>query len=214
MTIFVGLTGSISCGKSTVVKILEKNGCIIVDADKIAKKALEPVETPYNTIVTYFEKEYEEKVEILNPDKTINRELLGHLTFKYPKVRSKVNEATHQWIFWEISKELYNHWTFFSNEKIVILDAPLLFETKVFTFITKTNVVVITSDENQLDWLMKRNNLNKEEAINRIKSQMPQEEKVKLANFIINNNSNLENLEKETLKVLNMIKKGIYTSKI
>lgn len=214
MTIYVGLTGSISCGKSTVCKILEKQGCIIVDADKIAKKALEPGQSPYETIKTYFEKEYHDKVNILNTDKTINRDLLGSITFKDPKVRSKVNDATHRWIFWEISKELYNQWSFWSNDKIVILDAPLLFETKIFTYFTKCNIVVTTSDEKQLEWLMKRNNFSEEEAKNRINSQMPQSEKIKLADYIIKNDSDLENLEKQTIEILNMIKGKTMSSKI
>jgi dephospho-CoA kinase len=135
MTIFVGLTGGISCGKSTVSSILERNGCIIIDFDKIAKKALQPGETPYNSTVEYFQNQYKDlngnSVNILEEDgKTINRDKLGSIVFADKEARKTLQSFTDQWCFWNISKEIYSHWSFFSNDKIVILDAPLLFETK------------------------------------------------------------------------------------
>eukprot|EP01080_Neovahlkampfia_damariscottae_P004821 gene4821-8407_t len=215
MTIFVGLTGGISCGKSTVSSILEKNGCIIIDFDKIAKQALEVGETPYESTVNYFQNEYKDvngnSVNILKEDcKNIDRTILGSIVFSDKAARKKLQSFTDQWCFWKISKEIYSHYSLFSNDKIVILDAPLLYETKVFSYITSCNIVVVLNYETQLKRLMERNELSKEEAENRIKSQMSTKEKIEKSQFVIENEGDLENLEKKTLYILGCIKSGVF----
>jgi dephospho-CoA kinase len=81
---------------------------------------------------------------------------------------------------------------------------------EVFGHVTHCNIVISLNEETQLERLMKRNGYSKEEAENRIKSQMPTKEKIEKAEFVIENEKSLEELEKRTLEVLNKIKSGIY----
>lgn len=92
------------------------------------------------------------------------------------------------------------------NEKIVILDAPLLFETRVLSYMTVKNALIYCDEQVQLHRLMNRNSFTKEEAESRIKAQMPLSEKLKLANLVIDNNGTLENLEEQVAKFIQQVK--------
>lgn len=98
-----------------------------------------------------------------------------------------------------------------AEQKLVVLDVPLLFETKYLTYFTSKNIVVYAPDEIQLPRLMKRNNLSKEDAEARIKAQMPMQDKVKMANVIIDNTGDLKQLEEQVAKAVETVKKGAWT---
>lgn len=138
--------------------------------------------------------------------------------FGNPSIKAAVNNATHSWIFKQISKQIYEqmdsftdvlpNWLKISNTdaKIVILDAPLLFETKIFSYITAANVCISVPEPIQLERLMKRNNLTEVEAKQRVAAQMKLEDKCKLADLIIDNSKDLKHLEEEIDKVVQKIK--------
>ena len=146
---------------------------------------------------------------LLDDKKTIDRVKLGKLVFSNDVIRKKLNSLTHMWIGKEIMKEIWKNYSFFNNDKVIVLDSPLLLETKVFYYFCTVCVVVVTTDENQLNWLLKRNKeLTKEDALNRIKCQMPQKEKIKYANFVINNDKTIDELKLKVKKMLDMVKNG------
>lgn len=189
---------------------MKELGCIIIDADAIAKKALDPGTTPYAKVVEYFGSTVH-NTDILHEDKSINREVLRKLVFENPQHRRKLNEFTHNWIFWEIAKELWNNWHSLWGDDIVVLDAPLLFETGVLTWVTKCNIVVSSSSEIQLQRLMNRNKkLTEAEAHQMIRAQMSTAEKVARADFVLDNDGDLDSLRKQCEAVFKNLKQGIY----
>jgi dephospho-CoA kinase len=201
----IGLTGGISVGKSTVSELLEKNGCKIIDADKIAREVVEPGKSAYKKIVAAFGE------EILQKDKTINREKLGSIIFSDAQARKKLNSATHPAITWEILSQTWKH----RREPLVVIDAPLLFEGGRWGLVLLCfPVILVDAPANiQCERLMKRNSLTKEEAQKRIDSQMPLEKKRQLAketnrsdDFYISNSKDLKHLEAQVLQVLEKVK--------
>ena len=114
----------------------------------------------------------------------VDRKALGAKVFRDPKARKELEEFIHP----KVKEEILE--IFQKEEKIVFISIPLEMFDKI---------IFVAADENlRLDRLMKRNNLTKEEALLRINAQIPQEEKIKKSDFVIDNNSDLENLEKQT----------------
>jgi dephospho-CoA kinase len=201
----IGLTGGIAVGKSTVSELLQKNGCKIIDADKIAKQVVEPGKSAYKKIVAAFGD------EILQEDMTINREKLGSIIFSDAEKRKQLNAATHPAITWEI---LCQTWKL-RKEPLVVLDAPLLFETGRWGLVMLCFPVILvdTPSDIQCARLMKRNGLNKGEAEKRISSQMSLEKKRELAkatngseDFHLSNSKDLAHLETQVKKVIEKLK--------
>jgi dephospho-CoA kinase len=221
----LGLTGGIACGKSTVSKtIIEHNQNVrLVDADLIARSALDPGTAPYKIVVQYFDQyrdpETKECVNILNDDKTINRVLLGKIVFQDKETRKMINKATHWHITKKMLHQVFSNWTIrdyipclrTDKEIIVLVDAPLLYETYWFTWLCSKIIVIETSFENQLHWLIERNNLSEIDAKNRINAQMPLSKKVAKADYVISNRSSLESLIQETDRIFKQAAKGATT---
>lgn len=178
----VGLTGGIASGKSTVCDILMQLGAKIVDADQVARKVVLPEFSLLKDLVRYFGK------EILLADGTLNRIALGEKVFGHPKELSSLEKLMHPAIKEEIDAQINAYQQ--ENEKVIFLDIPLLFETGWSTY-TNENWVVYVNKEVQLKRLMERNHFSQEQAMARIKSQMALEEKVKMADVVIDNNNDL-----------------------
>ena len=186
----VVLTGGIACGKTTVANILKKKYNIpIVDSDKITYQLQEPGGEAYVPIVKYFGE------SILNEDKTLNRKQLGNIIFQNREKRLVLNKIVHPLVLKTLFKNTVKHWI--EREPIVILDIPLFFEIKMPKFLFNDIITVSTNKELQLQRLMKRNTLTEEEAKNRINSQMPLEIKCKNSTIVINNETNIEDLENQ-----------------
>lgn len=210
----IALTGGIACGKSTVtVEISKQPNVVIIDVDQIARQALDKDSEPYKQLKKYLEsdKAYAGKVNDvfrLGEDYaedlrgTVNRELLGSLVFKDASLRKALNKFTHPWVFKKMIGKIWEEWKSSSlfDDKAVVLDMPLYFETKMFSWIVSKVIVVTTTPEIQKRFLMQRNNLSEEEAQNRINSQMPNEKKEQMADFVIRNVSDLEHLRKEAIE--------------
>lgn len=183
------LTGGIACGKSTVGEIFTKKYRIpIVDCDKIAHQQQLPGGPAYKKIIETFGKEF------LNDDGTINRKKLGQLVFNDEKQRMKLNHITHPLVRNEITRQILYH--YFHFEPFVLIDIPLYFEVKFQSKLYSDVITVASSEEIQIERLMKRNNFTEEEAKSRIKAQMPVEEKCKRSTIVIRNDSTREDLEK------------------
>ncbi|MGD7007655.1 dephospho-CoA kinase [Metabacillus sp. 84] len=184
MNMVIGLTGGIASGKSTISAYLKKLGYPIVDADIIAKEAVGPGMPAYKGILEVFGE------TVLHADGAINREKLGSLIFKDREKRGQLNAIVHP----EVRKEMLRQRDQFLEEghKAVILDIPLLFESKLAHHADKS-LLVYVSPEVQLERLMNRNGYSQAEARQRINSQMPLEEKRALADETIDNNGTMEN---------------------
>jgi len=195
MVLIVGLTGGIVGGKSTVASMFKDLGVKIVDADKLGHSVILPHRPAWKKIIRLFGKDF------LRKDLTIDREKLGKIVFANQTLLKKLNEITHPEIIKLIKKEinLAKNKTY-SQEKVLIIDAALIYEAKIDRLMDKIIVVYIDEDE-QVKRLIRRNNLSKEEALHRIKSQMSTKEKVKMADYIIDNSSSLDKTKKQVEKI-------------
>ncbi|KAI8081623.1 dephospho-CoA kinase [Halteromyces radiatus] len=191
----VGLTGGIASGKSTVSKLLQEQHIPIIDADKIARQVVEPGRWANKLIRKHFGD------EVFLPDGNLNRAKLGEVVFADPAKRKVLNSCTHPAIRLEMFKQVVYHWI--TGAKVVILDVPLLFESKLDRFVG-TTVVVYCSEILQLQRLVKRDGLDEELATQRMRAQTPLSEKVELADIVIDNSSDLSQL---SIQVKNLIKK-------
>jgi len=195
MALIVGLTGGIVGGKSTVASMFRDLGAKIIDADKLGHSVILPYKPAWKKIVKLYGK------DILRNDLTIDREKLGKTVFTNQNLLKKLNELTHPEIIKIIKKEINSAKNKTHNQrKILMIDAALIYETKIDKLMDKIIVVYIDKDK-QIKRLIKRNNLSKDEALQRIKSQMLMKEKVKMADYVIDNNNSLDKTKKQVVKI-------------
>ena len=194
----IGLTGGIATGKSTVCAILENAGAVIIDADRIARKLVKKNLPAYRQIVDTFGE------SILLPDGEINRTALGDLIFNDPRKKQLLNKIVHPQVGKETDRQLKRIEK--SNpHALVILDIPLLLESGLHKNLSEV-IVVYTPEHIQINRLMQRDHISQENALARIHSQMPIEEKKKLATIVIDNSGMLEDTRKQTLEIFQRLK--------
>ncbi|XP_006897940.1 PREDICTED: dephospho-CoA kinase domain-containing protein [Elephantulus edwardii] len=175
----VGLTGGIASGKSSVAQVFQQLGCAVIDMDVIARYVVQPGYPAHRRIVEAF------GPGVLLENGEINRKVLGDLIFKQADLRRLLNTITHPEIRKEMMKETFRY--FLQGYRYVILDVPLLFETKNLLKYMKHTVVVYCDRDTQLKRLMKRNSLTREDAEARISAQLPLEDKVHMARHVLDN---------------------------
>jgi len=193
MALIIGLTGGIASGKSTVSNMLKEKGITVVDADVEARLAVETGEPAYLKIVENFGS------DILLPDGGIDRPKLGSIIFHNEEKRRVLNEIVHP----DVRRRMNDKREIAVNrgEKAVVLDIPLLFESRLEYMADKTILVYVDAPV-QLSRLMSRNGLSREEAEARIKSQMDLKIKINLANAVIDNNGTIEETKKQLDSIL------------
>ncbi|WP_322535960.1 dephospho-CoA kinase [Bacillus altitudinis] len=194
MTLVIGLTGGIASGKSTVSQMIKEKGIRVVDADIIAKEAVSKESAALHQIVQTFGE------EVLLPNGELNRQQLGTIIFSDEEKRKQLNAIVHP----EVRKEMLEQRDegVSNNETFVVLDIPLLFESKLEGLVDRI-IVVYTTPELQLSRLMNRNDLSEEEALNRIQSQQSLEEKCQKADRVIENTKDLAFMRKQLENILN-----------
>jgi dephospho-CoA kinase len=193
MSLVIGLTGGIASGKSTVSAMFSDLGITVIDADIEARLAVEKGENAYSDIVSYFGS------EILDETGAINRPKLGGIVFNDSEKRNVLNSIVHPAVRERMAQK--RQLAEAANEKAVVLDIPLLFESKLTGLVEK--IIVVYVDKNtQLKRLMDRNGFSMEEAMARINSQMPLQDKVGLADAVINNNGSIEESRKQLMDIL------------
>ena len=180
----VGLTGSIGVGKSFVTSVFEELGCHVLDADLTAREVVMPG-TPGLKAIT---EEFGE--EILNTDGSLDRKRLGALIFADQAKRERLNQILHPFIIAR-QDEIMRGWEAEDPNGIGIIDAALMIESGGYKRFDKL-IVVHCRPEVQLERLMLRDKLSREEALRRISSQMPQEEKQKFADYLIDTSDGFE----------------------
>lgn len=191
----IGITGSIACGKSTVSDYLIAKGYTIIDADKLGHVALTSDDVKRKLAEKFSD-------EILENNE-ISREKLGKLVFGNDDNLKILNSIIHPKIKELILKLQEEH----KDENLVFLDIALLYEANFVDLVEKVAVVYIDEDV-QLERLMTRNSLSKEEAIKRIESQMSPREKAALGDFVINNSYSKEDTFQQIDEILEKLKRG------
>jgi dephospho-CoA kinase len=193
MSLVIGLTGGIASGKSTVSNMFKEMDITVVDADVEARLAVEKGEPAYLKIIAEFGR------EVLLANEEIDRPKLGSIIFNNAEKRQLLNEIVHP----EVRKRMTNQieTAVQAGEKVIVLDIPLLFESKLTYMVGKTLLVYVDKDI-QLQRLMERNNLSSEEAEARVKSQMPLSDKVKLADAVIDNNGSIDETKQQLSEIL------------
>lgn len=196
--LIIGLTGNIGCGKSSLSKIFMDEGIDVVDADIVSRQIFEDEEL----LQTVFEKF---GPSIKNNDGSLNRKALGNIVFNDDEKLIELNNITHPRIKEKIFNQIKNIEE--QGKPIVILDGALLVETGYLDDIDK--LIVVTCDEEiQIERIKKRDNCTKLEALSRIKSQMSQVEKVKYADYTIDNSGTIEELKNKAYKFMSYIKEN------
>ena len=191
----IGITGSIACGKSTVSDYLKEKGYTIIDADKLGHVALTSEDVKRRLSETF-------GANIL-VNNEISREVLAKLVFGNDNNLKKLNNIIHPKIKELILKLQEEH----RDEDLVFLDIALLYEANFVDLVEKV-VVVYVDEDVQLERLMTRNSLPKEEAVKRIESQMSPREKATLGHFVINNSYSKEDTFQQIDEILEKLKRG------
>jgi len=193
----IGLTGGIASGKSTVARTLRELGATVIDADEIAHSVIEPGKPAWEDIVKKFGS------HILKPDQTIDREKLGAIVFNDPELLQELNQITHPRVAEQL-KHIITTMRIEQSHAILFLEVPLLYETHLERICDEVWVVWV-DEETQIQRLMKRDNLSREDAIKRIDAQMSLDEKARRADVVIENRSSLEETIAKATKYYNEI---------
>jgi dephospho-CoA kinase len=197
--IIVGLTGSVGTGKSTVTNFFKELGAYIIDWDELARKVTRPHLKAWKEIVESFGK------GILNDDLTINRQKLADMVFCDKENVAKLNRIVHPEVFTE-DERITNEIKRLDPDALIIKDIPLLFELTRPVHVDKI-IVVSASEQTQLRRLEEKG-MSRKDARNRIRSQLPLEEKIKSADFVINNDGSLEETKRQVEEIYSLLRKG------
>lgn len=199
--LWIGLTGGLGTGKSTIAKIINQYGIPVIDADLIAHQALQFGQKSYFQVLQYF------GPEILNEDKTVNRKKIAEIVFNNKEKLQKLESIIHPEVKNRVS--LLRNKFEAENHKVAFYDVPLLFEKNMQSDFDR--IVVISANlENQKQRLKLRNQWTEEEINSRLNSQLSMEEKTKGADFVIDNNGSLDDLHQSVKKMLSHF--GVKTS--
>jgi len=193
----VGLTGSIGVGKSFVASVFVELGCHVLDADQTAREVVMPGTPGLKALTEAFGE------EILNTDGTLDRKSLGALIFADQSQRERLNHILHPFIIAR-QDEILNEWEAGDPNGIGIVDAALMIESGGYKRFDKL-IVVHCRPEVQLERLMLRDKLSRDEALRRINSQMSQEEKQKFADYLIDTSDGFELTRSRSVEIYNQL---------
>jgi dephospho-CoA kinase len=197
--LIVGLTGGIATGKSTVTAIFERLGAFIFDFDVAAHEVVEPDKPAWKDIVEYFGE------AVLNDDRSLNRAKLGDIVFPDPEERKKLQGFIYPRLFEEYSRRIGEIKQQDPNA-LVVADTPVLFEAHLEGMFDKILVVYATREQ-QIQRLTERDGLARDAVLTRVEAQMPTEEKVERADYVIHNCDSIEDIEREVTRLFAELQK-------
>jgi dephospho-CoA kinase len=195
MSVFspIGLTGGIASGKTTVAGLFSDWGAYVADADLISRHALDPMTSCFEKTVSAFGQ------GILRPDGTVDRKKVASIVFSDPEALHMLNGIIHPYVHETILADSAKAFDEDPN-RLIVWDVPLLFETGYDTECAAT--VVVTARQNlRIQRIVERDGSTKAAALRRIRTQMPDREKVKRADLVIRNNGSFAELEQRTREV-------------
>jgi len=194
----VGLTGGIASGKSTVSRMFEQLGCKVIDSDRITRQLFEPGNRVNAAVAQTF------GPRVVAPDGSIDRKVLGELVFENAVLREKLNTIVHPGIK-ERQSEFLAQVSAEDSHAIGIVEAALIVE--VGTYKNYDKVIVVTCPpEIQRERLRERSGLTPEQIETRIASQMPMEEKIKVADFVIDNSGDIASTRQQVEEVYRQLR--------
>jgi dephospho-CoA kinase len=197
--LIVGLTGGVASGKTTVSQILREEGAYLIDADRIARELVRPHTPAWNELTKVFGK------EILQEDGSIHRKRLAAKVFSNPEQRNFLNQILHPRIKAEMNKRVQEIGEKDPNA-IIVIDAALLIELGDHREMDKV-IVVSSTEKQQIERLKKRDGVDQEEAQKVLLSQMPLDQKVKVADFVICNKGSFEETKRRVKEVFQELKR-------
>ena len=174
----VGITGGIGSGKSTVCKVFKVLGIPVFEADQVARQLMN-----YDAKV---------RIQLINlfgssvylPDQTIDRKFLSGIVFNNPSLLADLNSIVHPAV-----RNAFDDWCQNQQSPYVLQEAAILFESGFYKLMDKT-IVVDTDEAERIQRVMKRDGTSEEQVRERIRNQWTDEQRIKLADFVINNNDN------------------------
>ncbi len=196
--LLVGLTGGIASGKSLVSHVFKGLGAHIIDADRIVHELLSAGQQAWDKVVEYFGE------QVLLPDGSIDRRKLGEVVFTDPEKRAWLNNCIHPLVF-ESYQAQVKRLRQGPRNTIVVFDAALLIETGYHKKMDKI-VVVYAEQSHQLKRLMERDRFTYDQAMARIRSQMPLSEKRAYADYVVENTGDREKTEHRAKTIFTELK--------
>jgi len=191
--IILGITGSFGSGKTTVARIFGSCGTKIIDADKIAHGLIRPRTKIYKKIINTFGR------DILKKNKAIDRKKLARIVFNNKFLLKRLNEIIHPEAIRIIKEKIKAH-----PERRIILDVPLLIEAGLGKIVDKLIVVTITR-EKQIERIAKKTGLKRIDILKRIKAQAPLGNKIRLADFVIDNSATIGKTKKQVERIRRLL---------
>lgn len=201
----IGMTGGIGSGKNKVAEMFNQLGFYTIDSDVSSRKVMEKGEHAYEKIVSVFGE------NILDEQSNILRKKLGDIVFNNKEKLKMLENIVHPAIY-EYEKKERSKIYGINDKAVVITHAALIIESKS---IDKYDALIVIScpDDVQIKRIMQRDNFSEEKARNIVSHQMPNEERLKYADFIIDNSSTLDDLYNEVKRVHNLIMQINYGEK-
>ena len=191
----IGLTGGIASGKTLVSSMLQDRGAYIICADAISRELLEQKSPVRDLIREAFGD------GVFNDDGTVNRRALANIIFEDEFERKRLEAILHPLVIEEIFKRIYRLKR--SGEEIIVVDAALLIESGLYKCMDKVWVVISSE---QMDRLIKRDNLTEDEAKKRMNAQLDIERRLRHADAFIDNSFGLERTEEQVEELFTQLK--------
>ena len=194
----VGLPGGIASGKTEVAKVLQKRGGIIVSGDRIGKEVVEKNKQVLNRLVKVFGK------QILIRNEKLNRRRLGSLAFSSEKNQKRLNQIVHPHLLKELKKRITSAKKREAEGKFLVVDAALISEWGLEKELDLT-VAVISAKKLRIQRLLKQG-LSRKQAEDRVARQFSDRERIRKAEFVINNDGSLQKLKKKAIDLFNILR--------
>lgn len=206
-TVVIGVTGGFGTGKSTVCRMFGRLGAIVLDADRIAHDVIMPGGAGYKKVISLFGR------SILSGNGRIDRRRLGRVVFKDKKKLNLLISVIHPEVIKRIKEIIKKSRSGGVNlQRYFVLDVPLLIEAGLLKTVDK--LVVVTADKNtEIRRCLKKHGLKRQEISRRIRNQMPLSKKMRLADFIIDNNGSFNSTRKMVEKAWREIRHGARRNK-
>ena len=182
----IGITGGIACGKTEVAEVFRKKGAIVLSGDQIGKEVVEKEGTVLKQLVHAFGQ------DILDKNGTLDRRKLGEIAFASEESRDKLNRIIHPHLLKELRRRIQNIEEE-NPQAVVVIDAALIVEWGLEKELDHL-IFVESKEENKIKRLQKEKGYSKKEALDRIKSQLPEKVKEKKADVVIRNDEGLAEL--------------------
>ena len=198
MALLAGLTGGMGSGKTTVGRLFKELGAHLLDADVISRSLVEPEQPAWQEIIDLFGK------GVLRDDRTLDRGKIADIVFNDPKKKEALDAILHPRVMAE-EHALYREITKKEPDALVIIDAALLIESGNYRKVDKV-IVIACDEETQIKRIMAEKSFWREDAERRLRQQMPLEEKIKFADYVIQNDSGLPELKEKVVELFSQLK--------